>query len=160
LLAAGDADSHEVVLEFGLDRARGLLEQLTVERYRIALDQWRTKTPDDVAAAWQEIWHTVAAPQLLRDLVESPPAQKILALLREHVPNHAVMQERRQALLDDLPALVTIADPAAYLERLRQNARVQGGGGKGAWPDEETYEEVKEALTAFRDAVDKTSGQW
>src|SRR5262249_943154 len=80
--------------------------------------------------------------------------------LRDNVPDNKVMQERRQTILDDLPALTTARDPLACLDRLRQNARVQGGGTKAVWCDEATYEAVKEALTEFREAVDRTIEQW
>lgn len=159
LLAAGNADSHDLVLELGLSRVGTLLEQVVRERYRIDFAAWRGKSPEEVAGVWQTCLRNDVAPRLLRDLAESYATRKMLTLLRERIPSHAVMQERRQALLDRAPELLATADPPALLEQLRQQARIQGGGGKGAWENEEIYGEVKDALTAFRAAVEKTAEQ-
>ncbi|HTI51064.1 MAG TPA: UvrD-helicase domain-containing protein, partial [Planctomycetaceae bacterium] len=160
LLSARDVDSHELVLEYGLDRTRALLEELTRTRYRIDFDAWRSRPAADLAAEWEKLWQTVALPRLLRELLESPTTRRLIQLLREHVPSHAVMQDRRQQLLDDLAALPDSDDPPAILERLQQNARVQGGGGKGAWDNDEVYALVQEVMTDFRDVVGKTRDQW
>lgn len=160
LLAARHADSIELVLEFGLSRTATLLEQLTRERYRIDFDGWRDLAAADVAEVWQNEWQTVVAPQLLRDLVESPTARRVVELFTGHVPRHDEMQIRRQTILDELPELVHSDDPLASLDRIRECARVQGGGGKKVWANDEVYAEVQEALTDLRDQIDRTRQQW
>jgi ATP-dependent exoDNAse (exonuclease V) beta subunit len=42
----------------------------------------------------------------------------------------------------------------AQLFELRESAKVQGGGGKSAWPDENSYEEVRDSLERLRDKID------
>jgi len=160
LLAADDADSRELVFEFGIDRARTLLEGLVLDRYRMDFDRWREKPAGELAREWEEAWRTQAAPALLRELVASEPARRTLAILRENEPDHPVMKSRRRTILDELPELEQAFDPPAALDLLRGAARIQGGGGKEAWGDEELYEEVKEALTGLRALIDRTREQW
>lgn len=159
-LAARDADSHELVLEFGLARTCSLLETLVLARYRISFDAWRNRPPDDLAAEWETLWTTFARPKLLRELLESDATGRVLELLREHVPGHAVMRERRQSVLDDLAALPGSDAPRLVMDRLHQNARVTGTGGQKSWSDPEVYASVQNALEDFRGEISKTRDQW
>ena len=159
LLAARDPDLIEAVFEFGLDRSSSLVERMIGERYRIDFDAWRNRPPEELAAQWEEQWRTRAVPQILADLADSAVVKDTIAALRQHVPAHDVMLERRETLLEELPSLTRTADPLATLDRIRQAARIQGGGGKDVWPDEEAYVAVKEALEDLRGRVDRAIEQ-
>src|SRR5262249_19019071 len=150
LLAADDSDVAELVFEFGLSRAQELLAVLVQERYRIDFRKWDEVAPRQLAQRWDERWHKVIVPRLLRNLAESEPARRILNLLHDNLPANAVMQARRDVLLEQIPLLVIEDEPEQRLNLLRDNARVQGGGTTIDWDSEEIYSDVKDALTAFR----------
>ncbi len=159
LLANNDADGAELVFEFSLNRTQDLLAILVQERYRIDFCKWEKLTARELAQQWDQHWHHVVVPELLRDLGDSGPARKTVQLLEEHVPANAVMRDRRLTLLESLPRLATGADPQDILDLLQQNARVQGGGTKKDWKSEDVYVAVKDALTALRALVDKLQKQ-
>lgn len=168
LLAARDPDAEELVFEYGLSRTQDLLATLVLERYRLDPAQWQF-TARQLAQRWDERWYTVAVPRLLREAAESEPATRTLKLLRENVSRNAVMQMRCAALLEQIPRLAdpSLADPAfaaggeleAVLDAIAENARVQGGGTKKDWDDQEAYEAIKDAFTDLRDLVSKVHGQ-
>lgn len=159
LLARRDPDVIEVVLELGLGRTATLLESLVTERYRLDIAAWRNRRPEEVAALWENKWRTEAVPQILRDLAASPVVKRALALLSENVPDQEVMLDRRGTLLDELPKLGETADPFATLNQIRAAARIQGGGTKDAWRDEQVYADVRGALEDLREVIDKTLDQ-
>ncbi len=158
-LAADDADAAELVFEYGLGRTQDLLAILVQERYRIDFARWEKLTPRVLAQQWDERWHKVVVPVLLRDVAESEPARKTDELLRKHVPENPVMRERRLVLLEQIPRLTDTTDPEAILESLQQNARVQGGGTKKDWDTEDIYNDVKDALAALRELLGKVQAQ-
>ncbi len=159
LLAGNDPDALELVFEFGLSRAQYLLAILVEERYRINFAEWNATTARELATRWDRHWHSVTVPQLLREIAESEPARATLQLLRENVPHHPVMQERREALLEQIPLLTRSPEPGDLLESLKQNARVQGGGTKIDWDSEDDYAAIKDALTDFRSLIEKATDQ-
>src|SRR5262249_28700146 len=158
-LAADDPDVAELVFEFGLSRAQDVLAILVQERYRIEFSEWEGVTPRALGQRWVERWHSVVVPQLLRDLAESEPARRTLKLLREHDCTNDVMQARCQTLLEEISRLERTADPEGLLDSLRENARVQGGGTKQDWENEEIYNEVRDALADLRALIDRLLGQ-
>jgi ATP-dependent helicase/nuclease subunit A len=159
LLAGNDPDALELVFEYGLTRAQYLLATLVEERYRINSAEWNETTARELATRWDRHWHSVTVPQLLREIGESEPARTTFKLLRENVPHHPVMQERREALLGQIPLLTQSPEPGDLLESLKQNARVQGGGTKKDWDSEDVYVAVKDALADFRSLIEKAIDQ-
>ncbi len=99
--------------------------------------------------------HNVFLPRAAHDLGLSDTVSHILRLLKDNVPTHRTMLERRLALLAGLAALRDAPKPTlADVLELREAAKVQGGGGKSAWADESTYEAVRDALQRLRDKID------
>ncbi len=160
LLTADDADVAELVFEFGLSRACELLAMFVQERYRIDFAQWEQKTVQHLAGEWDERWHKVFVPRLLREAADSKLAERLIELLDEHVPANAVMRERRLVLLENVRRLAEDEiDVQTRLELLKQNARVQGGGTKKDWESEGIYTDVKETLADFRTLIEKLQKQ-
>jgi ATP-dependent helicase/nuclease subunit A len=159
LLAGDNTDSAELVFEFGLGRAQGLLTSLALQRYRIDFAKWEGKSASELAKFWENHWHSTVVPEMLRELAESFPAKRTLELLKEHTTDHAVMKLRRETLLKVLPSLAAAEEPAVFLDALRENARVQGGGSKNNWEPKDGYDDIKEALTDLRDQIDKVRKQ-
>lgn len=152
LLERDDEDVCRLVLVFGLEKTRTLLEGLTQDRFRIEFRQFDSATPESIAADWLNRWRTQLVPELVGRLQNSAGTQRLLELLNRHEPTHATMLERRRVLLDWLgKPHGQWPDYDTVLGEIVENARVQGGGTKAHWPDEEIYGAVKEGLTALRD---------
>jgi len=155
LLERQDEHAMYLVQQFGWENALSHVRSLVVGRFHAGPADFASRTVEDHANDWMEQWEREFAPQLLREFVESPAATHALRLLHENVPDHEAMRERRDLLLRELPRLAEADDPPAVLEKMREAARVQGGGGKSVWPDEEIFNAVRDALTALRGAIDK-----
>ena len=158
-LAADDPDVAELVFEYGLNRAQYLLSILVQERYRIDFAKWEQFTARKLAQHWDTTWHQEFVPRLLMELGESESACQIIELLREDVSRHPVMQARRLSLLELIPQLAEGRDPENLLRLLIENARIQGGGTKNDWDNEQVYADVKDAFDAFRKRIKTLQGQ-
>lgn len=159
LLERDDEDVCRLVLVFGLEKTRTLLEGLTRDRFRIEFGRFEGATPESIAGEWLRRWRTELVPELVGRLQESSATQRLLELLSRNEPTHATMQERRRVLLDWLQR--PHGEWSGYelaLTEIVENARVQGGGTVRNWPDAEAYEAIKEGLGSLRDAAKKLSG--
>ncbi len=156
LLERDDEDVCRLVLVFGLEKTRTLLEGLTQDRFRIEFRQFEAATPESIAASWLNRWQTQLVPELVGRLQDSAATLRLLELLKRHEPTHATMLERRRVLLDWLgKPHAEWPDYDQGLGEIVENARVQGGGTKAHWPDEEIYGAVKEGLATLRDEAKK-----
>ncbi len=155
LLEAGDENCFRLLTEFGLEPLRRALRKLVVARALVDPRPFVGRTADQFAAGWMDHLHNVFLPRAAHDLGLSDTVLHILRLLKDNVPTHRTMQERRLALLAGLAALRDAPKPTlADVLELREAAKVQGGGGKSAWADESTYEAVRDALQRLRDKID------
>ena len=103
------ADRDEVTLtllvQFGLDRLRGMISRLLAVRQEIEWPQWRGETPDGLVARWQAFWLSDTLPRALRRIGESAAARTVLDLATRYPPAHAKMRERCDFLREQLPRL-------------------------------------------------------
>jgi ATP-dependent helicase/nuclease subunit A len=156
LLEKGDPNCFRLLTEFGLEPLRRSLRKLVRDRSMLDAARFRGRTAAEFAAGWTAYLHDTFLPRAARDLAESELISQILLLLRESVPSNRTMQERCRALLGGLTELRETPKPdVARLFELREFAKVQGGGGKSCWPDEETYEAVRDALERLRRRIDE-----
>jgi ATP-dependent helicase/nuclease subunit A len=151
----------DIVQEFGLDRTISLCESLVRQRFQLNRPLWRDQTPEKLAEFWKQRFQQTAPAMGLQQLADDPSTKTVLELLQANVPNNATMQDRRSALLFELPrleiGLAAIPAPVEWMQQLRENAQVQGGGGKKVWADEATYEAIKDGLTDLRKVIDKAN---
>ena len=154
-LAAQDEAAIDLVGQFGLESLRGMVATLLDRRHQIEWTEWRGVTSEQLAARWDTFRREVTLPGLLETIARSPHAQAVLRIARRHPPEHPTMQSRCEALLERLTHLSTSTDPPGDLEAILENARVQGGGGKKAWPDEAVYQQFRDAAGGLRKAIDK-----
>jgi ATP-dependent helicase/nuclease subunit A len=154
-LAQRDDATLDLVVQFGLDQLRQMVAVFLRHRQEIDWDQWRRLTADELVARWQTHRRQVTVPSSLRKVAQSPDARRVLAIAGQYPPSHAVMRERCQVLADSLARLATSHDPQAELAAIHDSARVQGGGGKGAWSSEEIYEQFRDAASRLRKAVEE-----
>lgn len=131
LLERDDEDVCRLVLVFGLEKTRTLLEGLTQDRFRIEFSQFDAATPESIATSWLNRWRTQLVPELVGRLQDSAATLRLRELLNRHEPTHATMQERRRVLLDWLgKPHGQWPDYDQVLGEIVENARVQGGGTK------------------------------
>lgn len=154
-LAQREEMTLDLVVQFGLDPVRRMVVELLGRRQEIDWDRWQAITVDELLEVWQNHWRTVTLPATLKSLCEGPSVRTVLELLNRHRPSHAVMAERCEALVEALTHLPTSAQPSVELETIHENARVQGGGGKGAWSSEDIYNGFRDAASALRKAVEE-----
>lgn len=161
-LAARDETTLDLVVRFGLDRVREMSRALVARRTIASLAAWRDRSPEEQLAAWQAFHGEVVVPAALRRVALQPDVQTLTRVLRENVPGHPVMADRRNVLLTILAEWQAespqVADPAKELAQLRENARVQGGGTKKDWDSEEVYSQVRDGCEQLRKAADKVGG--
>jgi len=152
-LIARDEAVIDLVFEFGLERLREMVATLLGLRHQIDWPPWRDVTSQDLVARWETFSRDVAAPRLLAAITRSDAAQSLLRIAREQCPDHPAMRERCAVLLERLPGLPESTDRAADLAAIGESAKVQGGGGKKAWPSEEVYAEFRDAAKSLREAI-------
>jgi ATP-dependent helicase/nuclease subunit A len=154
LLAEQRPAVMDLIVAYGLLTTKNMVRALLAQRDKIDFPAWRERTADDVLRLWTEFHRAVIVPQTLRDVAQGEAATRLLAVLPNNAPSHPAMQERREFLLAHLPRLADSQDPRADLGQLKEHARVQGGGGKGAWADEETYNAVRDAAADLRGDIE------
>ncbi len=152
-LARRDEAVIELVVRYGLERLHEMIRTLLGRRQDIDFDAWGDETPEQLALRWETYWRETTVPGVLRQVAESPAAESILRIAREQPPSNPKMQQRCAALIGLLPRLAESEDPPGDLALIEDNARVQGGGGKKAWPSEAAYGEFRDAAKELRDAV-------
>ncbi|MGE0606640.1 MAG: UvrD-helicase domain-containing protein [Pirellulales bacterium] len=157
LLAQRDRATMELVVQFGLEKLRTMIGMLLDRRQQIDFEWWCGKSPDDVLAIWQQFHTEEVLPATLRQLAESPATQTMLRILREDPCQHKVFLERRQVLLEKLPDLSASQQPDQDLAAINENAKVQGGGTKKNWTNDDLYESYRDAATVLRDQIKKLS---
>jgi ATP-dependent helicase/nuclease subunit A len=153
------AEQHPALMrlavDFDLDRLRKMITNLIRGRQQPWLDEWRDRSVDELLACWEAYHRTVIVPQVCQRLVAHRTTQELLALLREHVPSHPVMSGRRLVLLDVLPRLVDSQSPVEDVNKIIENARVQGGGSANSWPERAIFETVRERCKELRELAEK-----
>jgi ATP-dependent helicase/nuclease subunit A len=154
-LAQKNEDLLEFAAETDLEPLRDALTASLTGMHRDSVRDWTKQSPERVLDLWQEAWARELKPRLLAELLER--AQPMLRLFEQHSCSHPKMQERIAFLRAEVPRLTKANGTRAQLEAIRENARVQYAGTAKNWPREEIYEQVRDGLEAFRDAIDAVS---
>ncbi|HUT90211.1 MAG TPA: UvrD-helicase domain-containing protein [Thermoguttaceae bacterium] len=152
-LIARDEAVIDLVFEFGLESLRGMVAALLGMRHQIDWPQWRDVTPDELVGRWETFSRELAGPRLSEAIARSDAAQSLLRIAREQCPDHPTMRDRCAVLLERLPRLPESTDPAGDLGAIFESAKVQGAGGKKAWPSEEVYAEFRDAAKKLREQI-------
>ena len=179
-LADRDEAALTLVTRFSLDRLREMIARLLDARQEIDWAFWRSETAEGLVKRWEDFWRRDTLPRVVRRIGESADAKAILDLAMRYPPDHPVMRERCDFLLQHLPQLCgagvspAIAKaggtptlqtaggtpaPQELFAAIRDNAKVQGGGTKKQWASEDVYEQFKDAATGLREQIDKAKKQ-
>jgi ATP-dependent helicase/nuclease subunit A len=152
-LIARDEAVIDLVFRFGLESLRGMVATLLGRRDLIDWPQWREVTPDELVARWEGFSREVAGPRRAETIARSEAAQAVLRIAREQSPRHPTMADRCRVLVERMSRLPESTDLAADLEAILEAARVEGGGGKRAWPSAQVYARFRDAARKLRDEV-------
>ena len=152
LLGEEDERCMHLVFRFGLEKTRTIITELVEDRFRVDFDQFADLSAEKLAERWVEEFQQRTVPFLLREIVESAPAKRLVESLQQPELLPEKMRVRRQEFLAALEGLTESADPAAALQVLLELAQVQKGiERKPKWPSAELYETVKDGFAALRD---------
>ncbi len=152
LIAAADETTLALAVQFNLDGVRGMLRGLVLDSTPQLIARWRDATPEQVVESWQQEFELLR-PQVAAYVLGSNLTKCIESILQEHMPAHAEMAARREAVLEALEELRREGGAGPLGQQLRQiqvNAKVQGGGGARVWPDAEAYAQFRDSATELR----------
>lgn len=150
LIEESNDDAVNLVVLFGLERSEDLLRKLTRQRFQIDFSRFLSMTPDDLVAHWLEKWQTEFVPRLVADFRSSPLIDQVLELIQSSPSKNKVMMDRLANLATLLPPQTPWQNVTETLATIREDARVQGGGGKKDWVSEESQEAIKLAFEKLR----------
>ncbi len=150
-----DEDAVQLVVQFGLERARELLRKLTSQRFQIDFSKFRVMSATQLAAEWMQKWHDDFVPKLVGKFRESAIIETTLTAMSGSPSKHATMIDRIAYLNATLWPQTPWKDLLTTLEDIHENARITGGGGKKDWESEERKEEIKLAFQKLRESVEK-----
>ena len=158
LIESGEEDATQLVVQYGLERAKEILRLLTAQRFRIDFGQFQGVDPKVLAEMWLRQWHADFVPKLISSFRESSLIEGVLESVQDSPSKNETMKERIANLNSLLAASSSWHDPERTLTDIQENARVQGGGGKKDWVSEErqtvvklVFEQLREAAKGLRD---------
>jgi ATP-dependent helicase/nuclease subunit A len=155
-LSQRDEAVIELLVQFhNPEKLHSMISALLNQRQAIDWPQWRHESADGLLARWVRYWRSDFLPAVLSKLSTSAPAQTLLEIARKPAALPPMMRQRCEILLERLTKLPQSPDPQADLAAIREAAKVQGGGGKKAWPGEEIYEQFSKAAKKLRDDIDR-----
>ena len=84
-LSDGDEAVIDLVVEFGLDRLRGMVAALLDCREQIDWPRWEHETPEQLVARWATFWRERTLPGLLEEVVRSTHARFAAASISRRI---------------------------------------------------------------------------
>lgn len=153
LVESGDEDATLFVIDYGLERAKELLRRLTRQRFQIDFDSFFEQSPEQLEADWIRRWHTEFVPMLIEDFRSSSAVRRTMEAIANAPSTHEKMKERIANLHLVLSPQAVWQDALPSLQQIRENATIQGGGGKKDWVSDELKEKVKSAFEKLRAVV-------
>ena len=159
LVETSDDDAIHLVVQFGLERAKEILRSLTTQRFQIDFNHFASVTPESLAEHWLARWHSEFVPKLMSSFRESKLVERVLRSIADSPSKNPTMIQRIANLSAILSSKSPWKDVPATLEQIRENAKVQGGGGKKDWVSEERNEEVKNVFEELREAAKDLSSK-
>jgi ATP-dependent helicase/nuclease subunit A len=143
-------DLRELVVLFGWHATVRAIQHLLKERDVAGWKQWLARAPKDVAAEWVGAKREALLGEWVDYLCAASPKIAHLINLFQSIPCRGPeMAANVELILKGLPKLAQATDLAAAVEDLCEAAKVGKERAK-AWPSEEAYEQVKDAMTGFR----------
>lgn len=139
-----------LTVQFGLDRLRAMIASLLAGGRTIDFDTWLARGADEVTAIWDHHRAEAVVPHILQQVVDFPATRQLLRDICHLKDSTGILRERCQALSRIVPALPRSKNPAADLDDIFQNARIQGTGKREHWPDGSLYDRFKVSAEQVR----------
>jgi ATP-dependent helicase/nuclease subunit A len=156
-LAAQDDDVLDLAASYGLATLKSQLGELLKYRHDRRFAEWRTRSPDDLVAAWRKCHERDALPAAVAELAELPEIGDIVRLLESVEP--PAQKEKfvaaKATLLELLPRLTGGELSPEELSTLRGLAGVQKICTAKDWPSKELFDHYRDACKSLRDQIDK-----
>jgi ATP-dependent helicase/nuclease subunit A len=144
-------DLRQLILLYGWRATVESVQHLMGSGEQARWDEWLGLEAEEVVAAWIGPVRQAALGEYVKFLLSaSPKIARCLWLLRTTPCRGPKMAQRVARILDEAPRLATCENLAAAVAGLKEAAKVTGTEKADAWPSEEAYEAVKEALEKFR----------
>jgi ATP-dependent helicase/nuclease subunit A len=105
LLADRDEAAMSLVTRFSLDRLREMIARLLAARQEIDWALWQSETPEGLVKRWEDFWRRDTLPRLLRRIADSADAKTLIDLARRYPPDHPVMRQRCDFLIEQFSRL-------------------------------------------------------
>ena len=142
------------------DRLRGMIARLLAVRAGDRLAAVARRDARGPGGAMGGVLaHDDTCRDILRQIGESAAARTVLDLAMRYPPAHPKMRERCDFLLEQLPKLrVEHRNRRPTWPRCASAAKVQGGGTKKDWVNEQVYDRFRDAAKALRDG-DRWGGE-
>lgn len=157
LLAASDAATLDLVLQFGLERLMEMGIVFLEQRDSIDWDRWCGMSARQLVESWRQFWRRTMRGELIQQILQWPPVRQLQRIVAESPPIHPNMQTRCAALQAALDRLPTCGQLGEVLKEIQQTATVQHVPKNKAWPDQTVFEQFKQAAKAVREQIDR---QW
>jgi len=161
LLEANDADAMLLAVEFDTKRLSGLLDDLLCKSglAERALLNGNLDTPEAVSAAWEATWPDIES-ALLRSFCRSRTVLREIRVLERASGACTSADDKREVLrltlLSHLHQLQKETKPNRIRAILDDIGLLDARGGKKTnWSDEQTFESVKDSLTAVKEGKKK-----
>lgn len=159
LLEQKNDDVMQFVIQFGYERAQEILQSLTTQCFHVDFNRFADVTPEQTAENWIRQWNNEIVPKLVTAFRESVVVGRALKAVADSPSKNATMKERIANLNEALNPRAHWQNIESSLGSIRENARVQGGGGKKDWISEECQEEVKQAFEKLRKKAQDLSAE-
>jgi ATP-dependent helicase/nuclease subunit A len=144
-------DLRQLILLYGWRGTVEAVQHLMGDCDDSLWSEWLRSDAAEVSAVWTGPVRQALLSEYIRFLLTaSPKIARCLWLLRTTACHGPKMGGRVALILEQAPRLASSADLAAAIAELTEAAKVTGTERAKAWPSEEAYEAVKDALEKFR----------
>jgi ATP-dependent helicase/nuclease subunit A len=143
-----------LIRRFGLNSARDKIAAMLKCRDKRPMAEFASLKPEELVAQWDQVRPEVHR-SILQELSRHPSFIETLSLARiADIPNRELNQ-KRQFLVEHLPQLPVVDDPATLIDKLRDATMLGRGRGENHWGADDTLaERYKKALKALRGKLD------
>lgn len=148
-----DPDARNLIVLFGYPAAVTAIDDLIADPDRDAWEEFLARAPAAVTAEWLGPYRSAVLDRYLDHLrVADPKFGRVFAVLGAARPTGPSARSTLAGIRAGFANLAKASDLGAAVEELTELAKVKNAP-KKEWPDEASYEAVKDAFAEFRTAL-------